>query len=116
MTGPEGNTEIRGKQNSPFPIRDQPLNDFFYVAKQNKSKCVIKMRWNSGDSITPTSTARSDPVQKRLTGTFRSEDDGDYEFEFSVLSMRTSKNVGLQTLCAFSVLTTPTRSRPRSPI
>ena len=30
-------------------------------------------------------------------GTFRSEDEDDYEYEFSVLSMRTSKNVGLQT-------------------
>ena len=34
----------------------------------------------------------------------------------SVLSMRTSKNVGLQTLCACSVQKTRTRSRPRPPI
>ena len=32
------------------------------------------------------------------------------------LSMRTSKNVGLQTLCACSVLKTRTGSRPRPPI
>ena len=38
-----------------------------------------------------------------LVGTFRSEDGDDYEYEFSVLSTRTSKNVGLQTLCACSV-------------
>ena len=49
-------------------------------------------------------------------GTFRSEEEDDYEYEFSVLSMRTSKNVGLQTLCACSVLKTGTRSRPRPPI
>ena len=36
-------------------------------------------------------------------GTFRSEDEDDYEYEFSVLSTHTSKNVGLQTLCACSV-------------
>ena len=48
---------------------------------------------------------------------FRSEDEGDYEYdEFSVLSTRTSKNVGLQTLCACSVRKTRTRSRPRPPI
>ena len=33
-------------------------------------------------------------------GNFRSEDEDDYEYEFSVLSTRTSKNVGLQTLYA----------------
>ena len=48
-------------------------------------------------------------------GTFRSEDKDDYEYEFSVLSTRTSKNVGLQTLCACSVRKTRTRSRPRPP-
>ena len=32
-----------------------------------------------------------------IIGTFRSEDEDDYEYEFSVLSTRTSKNVGLQT-------------------
>ena len=34
---------------------------------------------------------------RALIGTFRSEDEDDYEYEFSVLSTRTSKNVGLQT-------------------
>ena len=38
-----------------------------------------------------------------LLGTFRSEDEDDYDYEFSALSMRTSKNVGLETLCACSV-------------
>ena len=46
----------------------------------------------------------------------RSEDEDDYEYEFPVLSTRTSKNVGLQTLCACSVRKTGTRSRPRPPI
>ena len=31
----------------------------------------------------------------RVIGTFRLEDEDDYEYEFSVLSTRTSKNVGL---------------------
>ena len=52
----------------------------------------------------------------QLIGAIRLEDEGDYEYEFSVLSTRTSKNVGLQTLCACSVLKTRTRSRPRLPI
>ena len=51
-----------------------------------------------------------------IIGTFRLEDEEDYEYEFSVLSARTSKNVGLQTLCACSVRKTRTRSRPRLPI
>ena len=56
-------------------------------------------------------------VVEYLLGTFRSEDEEDYyEYEFSVLIMRTSKNVGLQTLFACSVLKTRTRSRPRPPI
>ena len=38
-----------------------------------------------------------------VLGTFRSEDEDYYEYEFPVLSTRTSKNVGLQTLCACSV-------------
>ena len=49
-------------------------------------------------------------------GTFRSEDEDDYECEFSVVSTRTSKNVGLQTLCACPVRETRTRCRPRPPI
>ena len=56
------------------------------------------------------------PVLANKIGTFRSEDEDGYEYEFSVLSMRTSKNVGLQTLCACSVLQSRTRSRPRPPI
>ena len=52
----------------------------------------------------------------KLLGTFRSKDEDDYEYEFSVLNMRTSKNVGLQTLCACSVLKPRTRSRPHAPI
>ena len=47
-------------------------------------------------------------THQELMETFRSEDEDDYEFEFSVLRMRTSKNVGLQTLCACSVLKTRT--------
>ena len=43
-----------------------------------------------------------------LIGTFRSEDEDDNEYEFSVLSTRTSKNVSLQTLCACSVRKTRT--------
>ena len=46
-----------------------------------------------------------------ILGTFRSEDEDDYEYEFSVLSTCTTKNVGLQTLCACSVCT-GTRPRP----
>ena len=53
-------------------------------------------------------------VKNMLLGTFRLEDEDDYEYQFSVLSTRTSKNVGLQTLCACSVR--KTRSRPRLPI
>ena len=37
-------------------------------------------------------------LKYKLIGTFWSKDEDDYEYEFSVLSMRTSKNVGLQTL------------------
>ena len=48
-------------------------------------------------------------------GTLRSEDEDDYEYEFHVLSTRTSKNVVLQTLCACSVRKTRTRSGPRPP-
>ena len=51
-----------------------------------------------------------------ILGTFRSEDEDDYEYEFSVLSTRTSKNVDPETLCACSVWKTCTRSRPRPPI
>ena len=49
-------------------------------------------------------------------GTFRSEDEDDYRYECSALSTRTSKNVGLQTLCACSVRKTRTGTRPRPPI
>ena len=40
---------------------------------------------------------------KVLLGTFRSEDEDNFEYEFSVLGTRTSKNVGLQTLRVCSV-------------
>lgn len=59
------------------------------------------------------------PINKhalRSLGTFRSEDEDDYECEFSVLSMRTSKNVGLKTLCPCSVWKTHALSRPCPPI
>ena len=56
------------------------------------------------------------PNLRAILGTFRSEDEDDYEYEFSVLCTRTSKNVGLQTLCACSVRKPRTRSRPRPPI
>ena len=39
-----------------------------------------------------------------------------YEYEFSVLSTRNAKNVGLQTLCARTVRKTRTGTRPRPPI
>ena len=55
-------------------------------------------------------------VPDRSIGTFRSEDEDNYEYEFSVLSTRTSKDVGLQTLCACSEWKTRTRSRLRPPI
>ena len=49
-----------------------------------------------------------------LLGTLRLEDEDDYEYKFSVLSMHTSKNVSLQTLCAIVWKThTGTRPRPR---
>ena len=50
-----------------------------------------------------------------LSGTVRSEDEDDYEYEVSVLSTHT-KHVGLQTLCACSVWKTRTGTRPRPPI
>ena len=46
-------------------------------------------------------------------GTLRSDDEDDYEHEFSVLSTRTSKNVGLRTSYECSVRKTRTRSRSR---
>ena len=62
----------------------------------------------------PTFVAPSPPWMLEGTlETFRSEDKDDYEYEFPVLSMRTSKNVGLQTLSTCSVRKTRTRSRPR---
>ena len=58
-------------------------------------------------------------VPVNLLGTLRSEDEDDYEYEFSVLSSRTSKNVGLvvglQTLCACSVRKTRTGTRHSRP-
>ena len=38
-----------------------------------------------------------DGVPTETLGIFRSEDEVDFEYEFSVLSRRTSKNIGLQT-------------------
>ena len=50
-------------------------------------------------------------------GNFRLGDEDDYDYEFSVLmSTRTSKNVGLQILCACSVRKTRTGTRPHPPI
>ena len=63
----------------------------------------------------------TDPVAVRrnafaIIGTFRSEDEDDYEYEFSVLSMRI-RFVGRHfSKCACSEQKTRTRSRPRSPI
>ena len=51
-----------------------------------------------------------------ILATFRLENDDDYEYKFSVLSTRSLKNVGLQTMCACLVWKTRTRSRPRPPI
>ena len=58
----------------------------------------------------------SDSFPFRPLGTFRSEDEDDYEYEFSVLSTRNSKNLGLQTLSACSVRKTRSGTRPRPPI
>ena len=49
-------------------------------------------------------------------GTFRSEDEGDYEYEFSVLSMRIRFGARHFSKCACSEQKTRTRSRPRLPI
>ena len=55
-------------------------------------------------------------LKYKLIGTFRSKDEDDYEYEFSVLSMRTSENVGLQTLGACSVLKSSSSSDLKVPI
>ena len=49
-------------------------------------------------------------------GTFRSEDEGDYEYEFSVLSMRIRFESRHFSKCACSEQKTRTLSRPRPPI
>ena len=49
-------------------------------------------------------------------GTFRSEDEDDHEYEFSVLSMRIRFEGRHFSKCAFSEQKTRTRSRPRPPI
>ena len=68
---------------------------------------------NSGEHYTMTQFLIIDII---ILGTFRPEDENDYEYEFSVLSMRTSKNVGLQAFCACSVRKTRTGTRPRPSI
>ena len=49
-------------------------------------------------------------------GTFRSEDEGDYEYEFSVLSMCIRLGARHFSKCACPEQKTRTRSRPRPPI
>ena len=100
---------LRGKQRSPILSDAKPT-----LRKEcNQIRLPVYICWKA---------ARVTFCVKKLgryvtvLGTFRSEDEDDYEYEFSVLSTRTSKNVGLETLCACSVRTTRARSRPRLPI
>ena len=51
-----------------------------------------------------------------IIGTFRSEDEDDYEYEFSVLSMRIRFGGRYFSKCACSEQKTRTRGRPRPPI
>ena len=51
-----------------------------------------------------------------LLGTFKSEDEDDHEYEFSVLSMRIRFGGRHFSKCAYSKHKTRTRSRPRPPI
>ena len=55
-------------------------------------------------------------VRSPSLGTFRSEDEDDYEYEFSVLSMRIRFGGRHFLKCACSEQKTCTRSRPRPPI
>ena len=55
-------------------------------------------------------------VSANLLGTFRSEGEDDYEYEFSVLSMRITFGGRHFSKCACSEQKTRTRSRPRPPI
>lgn len=52
----------------------------------------------------------------RMLGTFRSEDEDDYEYEFSVLSMHIRFGGQNFSKCACSEQKTRTRSRPRPTI
>ena len=51
-----------------------------------------------------------------ILGTFRSEDEDDYEYEFSILSMRIRFGGRHFSKCTCSDQKTRTLSRPRSPI
>ena len=53
---------------------------------------------------------------KVILATFRLEYEDDYEYEFSVLSMRFRSGGQKFSNCACSELETRTRSRPRTPI
>ena len=55
-------------------------------------------------------------VLMKILETFRSEDEGDYEYEFSVLNMRIRFGGQHFSKCACSEQKTRTRSRPRPPI
>ena len=55
-------------------------------------------------------------ILNSLIGTFRSEDKDDYEYEFSVPSMRIRFGGRHFSKCACSEQKTRTRSRPRPPI
>ena len=71
------------------------------------------------DSLPDSAHARLDQaklVPELKLGTFRSEDEDDYEYEFSVLSMRISLGGRHFSKCACSEQKTRTRSRPRPPI
>ena len=54
--------------------------------------------------------------ERKILGTFRSEDEDDYEYEFSVLSMRIMFGGRYFSKCACSEQKTRTRSRSRPPI
>ena len=85
-----------------------------YVQRQiSQSNCEIS---SNGDEIKFLAHARVAVVSGRILGTFRSEDEDDYEYEFSVLSMRTRFGGRHFSKCARSEQKTRTRSRPRPPI
>ena len=86
----EGNVEVEGKQNSLFP--EGPVIKCFVIPPDSNIEMV-----DSFDAL----------------GTFRSEDEDDYECEFSVLSMRIRFGGRHFSKCACSEQETRSCSRPR---